>query len=164
MIHCFVPVIVQPSPSASARVRSAPASEPDLRLGQREGADLLAARERGHEALALLLGAEREYRQGAGARMHCDRDADTGIRARKLLEDEDVREEVGTGAAELLGHADAHQPELGELFVQLGGEAVLAIPVAAFGSISACATSRASAWISRWSAESWKFIGRDATC
>ena len=99
-----------------------------LGLGQREGADLLAARERGHEALALLLGAEREDRQRAGARVHCDRDSDAGVRARELLEDEDVREEVGAGAAELFRHADAHQPELGELPVQLRREAVLPIP------------------------------------
>ena len=99
-----------------------------LGLGQREGADLLAARERRHEALALLLGAEREDRQRAGARVHGDGDADAGIRARELLEDEDVGEEVGAGAAELRRDADAHQPELGELRVQLGGEAVLAVP------------------------------------
>ena len=128
MIHCFAPVIVQPSPSASARVRSEPASEPGLGLGERERADLLAARERRHEALALLLGAEREDRQRARARVHGDRHADAGVRARELLEHEDVGEEVGAGAAELLGHADAHQPELGELPVELGGEAVLAVP------------------------------------
>ena len=60
--------------------------------------------------------------------MHGDGDADAGIRARELLEDEDVGEEVGAGAAELRRNADAHQPELGELPVQLGGEAVLPVP------------------------------------
>ena len=83
------------------------------RLGEREGADRLAARERRHEALALLVGAEGEDRQRAGARVHGDRDADARVRARELLEHEDVGEEVGPRAAELGRHADAHQPELG---------------------------------------------------
>ena len=60
--------------------------------------------------------------------MHGHRHADPGVRARELLEHEDVGEEVGAGAAELLGHADAHQPELGELSVELDREAVLAVP------------------------------------
>ena len=98
------------------------------RLGEREGADLLAARERRHEPLALLLGAEREDRQRAGARVHRHRDADAGVGARELLEHEDVGEEVGARAAELRGHADAQQPQLGELRVELRREAVLAVP------------------------------------
>lgn len=55
-------------------------------------------------------------------------DADAGVGAGKLLEDEDVGEEVGAGATVGLRHADAHQAELAELPVQVGGEAVLAIP------------------------------------
>jgi hypothetical protein len=51
------------------------------RLGQRERADLLAARQRRHEPLPLLLGAEGEDRQRAGTRVHGHRDADTRIGA-----------------------------------------------------------------------------------
>jgi hypothetical protein len=58
-----------------------------------------------------------------------DRDAYAGVCARQLLEHEDVREEVGAGAAVLLGHANAHQPELGQLAEQLARKAVVAIPL-----------------------------------
>jgi hypothetical protein len=60
--------------------------------------------------------------------VHRDGDADAGVRARELLEDEDVREEVGAGAAVLLGHAHAHQPELGEPSEELPREAVFPVP------------------------------------
>ena len=61
--------------------------------------------------------------------MHCDGDANAGVRARELLEHEDVREEVRARAAVGLRHADAHQAELGQLREDLAREAVLAIPV-----------------------------------
>ena len=54
----FVPEIRQPPPPRVAEVRSEPASEPGLGLGQREGADRLAAGQRRDEPRALLLGAE----------------------------------------------------------------------------------------------------------
>ena len=63
VIHCFEPFSTHSSPSASAVVRSEPASEPDAGLRERERAELLAARERRHEAGALLVGPERENRQ-----------------------------------------------------------------------------------------------------
>ncbi len=62
------------------------------------------------------------------ARVHRDRDADTGVGARQLLEDEDVREEVGTGAAELLGDADSHEAELAQLREELARERVVPVP------------------------------------
>ena len=128
VMNCFVP---GDAPAVSVRHRGRP-QRPGVgaraRLGERERADLLAARERRHEPLALLLRAEREDRQRAGARVHRHRDADARVRARELLEHEDVGEEVGARAAELGGHADAHQPELGELRVELRREAVLAVP------------------------------------
>ena len=90
---------------------------------------MLAARERRHEARPLLVGAVGEQRQRHRARVHRDGDADARVRARELLEHEDVREEVGAGAAVLLGDAGAHQAELGELREELAREAVLAIPL-----------------------------------
>ena len=100
-----------------------------LGLGEREGADQLAAGKRRNETRALLVGAEHEERKRHGARVHADRDAHSGITARKLLEDEDVGQEICTGAAVLVGHADAHQPELGELAEDLLRETVLAVPL-----------------------------------
>ena len=61
--------------------------------------------------------------------MHGDRDPHAGVAARELLEHEDVGDEVGACAAVLLRHADAHQPELGELREELAREVVLAIPL-----------------------------------
>ena len=61
--------------------------------------------------------------------MHGDRDADARVAARELLEHEHVGEEVRAGAAVLLRHADAHQPELGELGEDVAREVVLAIPL-----------------------------------
>ena len=94
---------------------------------------MLAARQRRDEAGALLVGAEREDRQRRRARVHGDGDSDAGIRAGQLLQHEDVRDEVRAGASVLLGHADAHEAQLGELRVQLVGEAMLAIPRARVG-------------------------------
>ena len=61
--------------------------------------------------------------------MDGDRHADAGIRARQLLEDEDVGEEVRARPAVLLQDADAHQPELAELREEIAREAVLAVPL-----------------------------------
>ena len=150
-MNCFVPVIVQPSPSGRrARPQRARVGA-RLGLGQRERADQLAARERRHEAGALLVGAEGEDRERDGARVHGHRHPDAGVGARELLEHEDVREEVGARPAVLLGDADAHQPELGELAEELFREVVLAVPLGRVRLDLGRANSRASAWISRCS-------------
>ena len=65
--------------------------------------------------------------------MHRHRDPDPGVCARQLLEHEDVRQEVGAGPSVLLGHADAHQPDLGEPREDVLREAVLAVPVGRVG-------------------------------
>ena len=90
---------------------------------------MLATRERRNETGALLVGSEREERKRDGARVHRHRDTYPGIRARELLEHEDVGEEVGAGAAVLLGHTHAEQSQLRELRHELVGKAVLAIPL-----------------------------------
>ena len=62
--------------------------------------------------------------------MHGDRDADSGVRARELLEHEHVCEEARAGATVLLRHAHPHQAELAEPCDHLERKAVLAIPLA----------------------------------
>jgi len=47
--------------------------------------------------------------------LHVDEDADAGVDAGELLDDERGGEEGCAGAAVLLGHLDAHQAELEEL-------------------------------------------------
>ncbi len=97
-------------------------------LGEREGSQVLAPREWRHETGALLLGAEGEDGERHCARVHGHRDSHACVGARELLEHEDVREEVGTGAPVLLRDARAHETELGEPAEELVGKAVLAIP------------------------------------
>ena len=109
VIHCFAPVMRQPSPSAlGARLQRARVGA-CLGLGERERAEMLAARERRDEARLLLRRSEVEQRERDGARVHRDGDADARVRARELFEHEDVRDEVGAGAAVLLRHARAHR-------------------------------------------------------
>ena len=128
VIHCFEPVIRQPSPSATAVVRSEPASEPASGSVSANAPIASPRASGGTNRVVLLVGAERDDRQRGGARVHGDGDADACVGARELLEHEDVGEEVGACASELLGHADAHQAELAELRVELDREPVLAIP------------------------------------
>ena len=61
--------------------------------------------------------------------MHGDGDPDARVGARKLLEHENVGEEIGAGAAVLLRYADSHQSELRELGEDVAWEVVLAVPV-----------------------------------
>jgi hypothetical protein len=58
-----------------------------------------------------------------------DRHPDACIGAGQLLEYEDVGEEVGSRAAVLLRHADAHQPQLRQLHIEVPREVVVAIPL-----------------------------------
>ena len=129
VIHCFAPFSTQPSPSAAAVVRSEPASEPEPGSVS-ANAPRCSPRARGGTKRARCSSVPNaRSRERRGARVHRDRHADTGIRARELLEHENVGEEVRARSAVLLGHADAQKPELGELRDQLVREAVLAVPV-----------------------------------
>src|SRR4051812_48340985 len=98
------------------------------RLGQRERGELVALGERRDEAVDLLAAAVLEDRQRAGARVDGDRHAEAGVRARQLLENEAVAEEVGPGPGVLLGDADPHEAELAEVLDDLLRERVLAVP------------------------------------
>src|SRR6185295_15312181 len=89
---------------------------------------LVALGQRRDEPADLLGRAVGQQRQRARARVDSDGDSDPGIGARELLEHEHVGEEVGAGAAVLLGHADAHEPQLAEVLEDRLGEAVLAVP------------------------------------
>ena len=128
-MHCFVPVMRQPSPFALGGVRSEPASEP-ASASVSANAPISSPRASGGTNRDRCSSVpKREDRQRHGARVHADRHPDARVGARELLEHEDVREEVRARAAVLLRHADAHQPELGQLAEELLREAVLAIPL-----------------------------------
>ena len=100
-----------------------------LRLGQREGSQLVAPAASGGTSRAICSRrAVREQRQRRGRSVNGDGDGDAGVGARQLLEREHVGEEVRAGAPMLDGHARAHQAELAEPREQLVREAVLAVP------------------------------------
>ena len=102
-------------PSSSARVRIAPASEPEPDSVSANAAISWPCAS-GGTSRSIWSGVPCcEDRQRARARVDGDRDAEAGVRARELLEDEAVAEEVGARAAVRLGDADAHEAELAEV-------------------------------------------------
>ena len=126
MIHCLAPVI-RPSGRRACASRRRPSPSPDS-VSANAG-ELLAGGQRRHALGRSVRRAVVEDRQRAGARVHGDGHADAGVGARELLEHEHVGEEVRARAAVLLGHADAHQPELAQLAEQLAREVVVAVPL-----------------------------------
>ena len=66
--------------------------------------------------------------------MRGDRDRDGGVDARELLDCDRVRDGVAAGAAVLLGHRQAHQPQLAELGDELVREALLTVELLGDGS------------------------------
>ena len=130
VIHCLEPFSTQSSPSDTALVRSEPASEPAPGSVSANAPSCSPRASGGTKRARCSSVPNARIGSVVGARVDGDGDADARIRARELLEHEDVREEVRSRAAVLLGHAHTHQPELGELREQLVREAVLAIPLA----------------------------------
>ena len=65
--------------------------------------------------------------------MRRDGDRDGRVDARQLLDRERVRDRVGAGAAVLLRHGDAHQPELAHLRDEVVREARLAVELLGHG-------------------------------
>ena len=120
----------------------------------------LAAGKRRDEAALLLVGAEGENRKRRGARVNRNRDADAGVGSRELLEHEDVREEVGPRSPYSSGTHTPIRPRSASRVNSSRGNRCSRSHSAACGSISASANSRVSAWISRCSGASAKFISR----
>ena len=105
----------------------------DVRLGQAEAAELLAARERLQVVLLLRVGAEREDRSAHDGVLHAD-DGRRGAVARgDLLERQGERQVVHRRAVPLLGHHHAHRAELAQLAQFVAREMRLAIPARGIG-------------------------------
>ena len=122
MIHCLVPR--DPRPVVGPRVRIAPASEPEP------------------DSVSAKAASSWPWASGGTSRPTCSGvpwvssgsvpalvwtatvTPTPGVGARELLEHEHVGEEVGAGAAVLLGHAHAHQPELAEMLEDLASGSV----------------------------------------
>ena len=100
-----------------------------LGLGQREGADRLAARERRDEPAALLVGAEGEDRQASTALVCTATVTPTPASARESSSSTRMYERKSAPAPPYSsGMQTPMQPELGQLAEQLAREAVLAVP------------------------------------
>ena len=123
VMNCLAPSITHSPSSSRARVRDVAGVRAGLRLGQPEGAELLARAELRQPLALLLLGAEQVDRLGAERGVRAERDRDRGVDPRQLLDGERVGERVGAAAAVLLGERDAHQAELAELGDDLVREA-----------------------------------------
>ena len=136
VIHCLAPLIRQPSPSGRPRVRSEPGVRARLRLGEREGADA-SPRASGGTKRARCSSVPKA-RIGSVAALVCTATVTPtpASAARELLEHEDVRGEVGPAPPYSSGRrrpsARARRASR-----RLAREAVLAVPSAACGSISA---------------------------
>src|SRR5207245_2763958 len=80
-----------------------------------------------------LFGSIRQDRERRGARVYRNGHADAGIRTRKLLQHQNVGEEVRTRAAVLFWHTRAHQAQRCELAEQLARKVMVAIPLGGMG-------------------------------
>ena len=122
VIHCLVPVMRPSARACASRSRRSPSRPRSART--RRSPRRRRARARTREPCAS---------SGSVHALVCTATVTPtpGVGARELLEHEHVGEEVGARAAVLLGHADAHQPELAELREHLAREACARGPSAA---------------------------------
>ncbi len=105
------------------------------RLGDAEGADLLAGDPWHQPALLLLLGAEVEDRRhrDRGVGVEAGGDAAGAAGARQLLDPDRVVQVGAALAAELLGELEAEEAELGAAGVELAGEFARRLPLVDVG-------------------------------
>ena len=159
VIHCFVPVIVQPSPSATAAVRSEPASEPAS--GSVSANAPIASPRASGGTKRLRCSSLPKPRIGSVTALVCTATVTpTPASARESSSSTRMYERKSAPAPPYSsGMQTPMKPSSASLPNSSRGKPCPRSHSAAFGSISACANSRASAWISRWSAESSKSIG-----
>jgi hypothetical protein len=102
----------------------------DLRLGEAEAADELAAAKGRQESLLLGLRAPLEDRELDQRDLDRERRADRRVRPADLLGHERVRDVVEAVAAVLLGHRPAEETERRHLLQDVGGEHLAPIALA----------------------------------
>ena len=159
VIHCFAPVIVQPSPSATAAVRSEPASEPAS--GSVSANAPIASPRASGGTKRLRCSSVPKVRIGSVTALVCTATVTpTPASARESSSSTRMYERKSAPAPpSSSGMQTPMKPSSASLPNSSRGKPCARSQSAAFGSISACANSRASDWISRWSAESSKSIG-----
>src|SRR5436305_10473707 len=158
-MNCFVPLICQPSPVASARVRNDAASDPDSGSVS-ANAPIASPRASGGTNRARCSSVP-NVRIGRVAALVCTATVTpTPASARESSSSTRMYE---TKSAPAPPYSSGTQTPISPSSLSFGRrlreKPCSRSQVAAWGSISVRATSRASAWISRWSAESSKSTG-----
>ena len=142
VMKVLVPLSTQWSPSRTAVRARAGGVAAGVGLGQRPGAQLLAARQRRQPARLLRVGAEHEDVRGAEAVVRRDRQRDGRVDARELLQAEAVVDGGHPGAAPLLGELNPHQAQVGQLRDERARKLLRLVPLAhertdlAFGELA----------------------------
>ena len=151
VIHCFEPVIDQPSPVATAAVRSAPASEPAS--GSVSANAPIASPRASGGTKRLRCSSVPKVRIGSVTALVCTATVTpTPASARESSSSTRMYERKSAPAPPYSsGMQTPSNPSSASFPNSSGGKPCSRSQVAAFGSISACANSRASDWISRWS-------------
>ena len=131
VMNCLAPLTTHSSPTSSALVRVAPASEPAPGSVRPKPASASPATSAGQPALLLLGGAVGQDRVDAQADPGLQGDAHRLVDAAELLDRDAEAGEVAVvaGAAVLLGGGEAEEPELAHLLHDVDREVVLAVPL-----------------------------------
>ena len=128
-MNCFVPEMRQPSPFASAAVRSEPASEP-ASVSVSAKAPISSPRASGGTKRERCSSVPKVRIGSVTALVWTATVTPTPASARESSSSTRMYERKSAPAPPYSsGHADAHQPELGELAEELLREAVLAVPL-----------------------------------
>ena len=120
VMNCLAPSTTHSSPSRTALVAVAPASDP-------------APGSVGEPALLLLVGAVGEDRVDAQADGGLERDPDRLVDAAELLDRDAERDEVTLTPAVRLGGGQAEQAQLTHLVNHVDGEVMVAVPLRGMG-------------------------------
>ncbi len=163
MIHCFEPLSRQPSPSAVAAVRSAPASEPEPGSVS-ANAPIVSPRARAGTK-RVRCSSVPNARIGRVAALVCTATVTpTPASPRESSSSTRMYERKSAPAPPYSsGTQTPIRPSAPSFEKSSAGNRCSRSQAAASGTISASATSRASAWISRWSSLSEKSIAAEAT-
>src|SRR5689334_16248021 len=160
VIHCLAPVMRQPSPSGTAAVRSAPASEPASGSVSAK-APISSPRASGGTKRARCSSVP-NWSSGSVQALVCTATVTpTPASARESSSSTSTYERKSAPAPPYSsGTQTPMKPSPASLPNSSRGKPCARSHSEAFGSISACANSRASAWISRWSSVRSNLIGR----
>ncbi len=129
VMNCFTPLSTQWSPSRCALRAQSRGFRPDMRLGEAERAEHVAARQRHQIALLLVLVRPRHQDRADRAVVDADDGRRRAVARGDLLECHCQRRVVHAGAAVLLGHGNAERAERRQFLQRLPWKGRVAIPL-----------------------------------